>query len=116
MIEPHLPKFLPSELISWKRKPPWAHEAIEEEKRHGAPEGAIQERNTPNLYPDYMALMCDLVNKEPTWFEEEINQKEWDDAMVKEYQSIMKNDVWEIVPRPKDKSVVSSKWIFKTKH
>ena len=28
----------------------------------------------------------------------------------------MKNDVWDIVPRPKDKSVVSSKWIFKTKH
>ena len=28
----------------------------------------------------------------------------------------MKNDVWDIVPRPEDKSVVSSKWIFKTKH
>ena len=24
--------------------------------------------------------------------------------------------MWEIVPRPKDKSVVSSKWIFKTKN
>ena len=36
--------------------------------------------------------------------------------MVEEYQSIMKNDVWEVVPRLKDKSVVSSKWIFKTKH
>ena len=63
-----------------------------------------------------MALMCDLVYKEPTCFEEAIKQKEWDDAMVEEYQSIMKNDVWEIVPRPKDKLVVFSKWIFKTKH
>ena len=36
--------------------------------------------------------------------------------MVKEYQFIMKNDLWEIVPRPKDKSMVSSKLIFKTKH
>ena len=36
--------------------------------------------------------------------------------MVKEYQYIIKNDVWEIVPRPKYKSVVSSKLIFKTKH
>ena len=36
--------------------------------------------------------------------------------MVKEYQSIINNDVWKIVPRPKDKSMVSSKWIFKTKH
>ena len=24
--------------------------------------------------------------------------------------------MWKVVPRPKDKSVVSSKWIFKTKH
>ena len=62
-----------------------------------------------------MALMSDLVDKEPSCFEEAIKQKEWVDAMVEEYQSIMKNDVWEIVPRPKDKSVVSSKWIFKTK-
>ena len=38
------------------------------------------------------------------------------DAMVEEYRSIINNDVWEIVPRPKDKSVVSLKWIFKTKH
>ena len=35
--------------------------------------------------------------------------------MVEEYQSIIKNDVWKVVLRPKDKSVVSSKWIFKTK-
>jgi hypothetical protein len=36
--------------------------------------------------------------------------------MTEEYQSIMKNDVWDIVPRPKGKSVVSSKWIYKIEH
>ena len=40
--------------------------------------------------------------------------------MVKKGQflgsTIIKTNVWEIVLRPKDKSVVSSKWIFKTKH
>ena len=36
--------------------------------------------------------------------------------MVKEYQSIIKNYVWEVVPRQKENSVVSLKWIFKTKH
>jgi hypothetical protein len=36
--------------------------------------------------------------------------------MLEEYRSIMKNNVWEIVPRPEDKSVVSSKWIYKIKH
>jgi hypothetical protein len=43
-------------------------------------------------------------------------KKEWKDAMVEEYQSIVKNDVWDVVPRPKEKTVVSSKWIYKTKH
>ena len=28
----------------------------------------------------------------------------------------MKNDVWEIVSRPKEKSVVNSKWIYKIKN
>ena len=36
--------------------------------------------------------------------------------MSEEYQSIMKNDVWEIVPRPEGNSVVTSKWIYKIKH
>jgi hypothetical protein len=36
--------------------------------------------------------------------------------MIEEYQSIMKNEVWEIVPRPKNKYVVSFRWIFKIKH
>ena len=36
--------------------------------------------------------------------------------MIEEYQSIMKNDVWDIVPRPEGKSVVTSKWIYKIKH
>ena len=28
----------------------------------------------------------------------------------------MKNDVWDIVPRPEGKSVMTSKWIYKIKH
>jgi hypothetical protein len=35
--------------------------------------------------------------------------------MTEEYQSIIKNDVWEVVPRPKNKDVVSSKWIYNIK-
>jgi hypothetical protein len=70
----------------------------------------------PKPFSNYMALMCDLIEKEPTCFEEAIQKKEWVDAMTEEYQSIIKNDVWEIVPRPKSKDVVSSKWLYKIKH
>ena len=50
-----------------------------------------------------MALMCDLIENEPTFFEEAIQKKEWTDAMTEEYQSIIKNDVWEVVPIPRTK-------------
>ena len=40
----------------------------------------------------------------------------WKDAMTEEYQSIIKNDVWAVVPRHERNSVVASKWIFKIKH
>ena len=36
--------------------------------------------------------------------------------MTEEYESIMKNDVCHIVLKPENKSVVSSKWIYKIKH
>ena len=36
--------------------------------------------------------------------------------MIKEYQSIMKNDVSDVVPRPEGKSIVTSKWIYKIKY
>ena len=70
----------------------------------------------PKPFSSYTALMCNLFDEEPTCFEEAIQKKEWADAMTEEYQSIIKNDVWEIVPRPKSKDVVSSKWLFKIKH
>ena len=36
--------------------------------------------------------------------------------MIEEYQLIMKNDVWDVIPRPEGMSVVTSKWIYKIKH
>jgi hypothetical protein len=35
--------------------------------------------------------------------------------MVEKYDSIVKNNAWEIVLRPVDKSVVGSRWIYKGK-
>ena len=36
--------------------------------------------------------------------------------MIEEYQSVMKNDVWDVVPITEGKSVVTSKWIYNIKH
>ena len=58
-------------------------------------------------------MLYDIIDKEPSTYEEAAKKKEWKDAMIEEYQSIMNNDVWDVVPRPKGKSIVTSKWIYK---
>ena len=87
--------------ISRKRKPAWVREIIQEAEIYGAPEGSTRTSKRSNPYSSYVALMCDLVDQEPTSYEEAELKKEWVEEMTKEYQSIMKNDVWDIVPKPK---------------
>jgi hypothetical protein len=60
--------------------------------------------------------MSKIIDSKPSTFEEAAKQRVWKDAMMDEYQSIMKNAVWEVVPRPEGKLVVTSKWIYKIKH
>jgi hypothetical protein len=60
--------------------------------------------------------MRHIIDTEPSYHGEAIGQQVCKDAMTKEYQSILKNDVWDIVPILEGKSVVTSKWIYKIKH
>ena len=54
-----------------------------------------------------------IIDVEPSSFEEAADQQIWQDVMVEEYTSIMRNDVWDIVSRPEEKSVVSSRYLYK---
>jgi hypothetical protein len=89
---------------------------IQEEEILKAPSGTFRKRKKPKRFSSYAACMTKLLNEEPTTFEEASQKKQWREAMIEEHQSIMKNDVWEILPRPKEKSVVTSKWVYKIKH
>jgi hypothetical protein len=99
-----------------KRKLGWLKEIVQEEERIGAPKETFRERKRPHRFGVYVALMSRISDVEPYSFEEEDNLQVWKDTMLEEYRSIIKNNVWDIVPRPKDKSVFSSKWIYKIKH
>jgi transposase InsO family protein len=105
----------PQMTILHKRKPTWARELIQNGEKYGVPQGTMRQGKRPKPFSSYTALMCGLLEEEPTCFEEAIQRKEWTDATTEKYQSIMKNEVWEIVPRPKNKDVVSSRWLFKIK-
>lgn len=59
--------------------------------------------------------MSNIIQVEPCTFEKAVKAQVRKDAMAKVYESIIHNDVWEVVPGPQRKSVVSSKWLYKIK-
>eukprot|EP00253_Pinus_taeda_P018182 PITA_18182 len=77
------------------------------------PTSQRRKRRSLERYTGYMALVGECVETEPSSFEEAMQQPIWVDAMVEEYDSIVRNNVWDVVPRPKNKSVVSSRWLYK---
>jgi hypothetical protein len=82
MIESQEP---PCMTISHKRKPAWARELIQDAEKYGALEGTMRQSKKPKPFSSYMALMCNLIEKEPTCFEEVVQKKEWKDAMTEVY-------------------------------
>ena len=59
--------------------------------------------------------MSKCIVTEPSSFQEAMEDPAWVDAMVEEYDSIVRNSAWEIVPRLEGKSVVGLRWIYKVK-
>jgi hypothetical protein len=62
----------PQMTISHKTKPTWARELIQDAEKYGVLEGTTRHVKKPKPFSIYMALMCDLLEKEPTCFEEAI--------------------------------------------
>jgi hypothetical protein len=79
----------------------------------GAPTSQCRQRQSPDRSTGYMALMRKCIVTKPYSLQEVVQDPTWVDAMVEEYDSIVKNSAWEIVPIPVDKSVVGSIWIYK---
>ena len=101
---------------SMTKIPSWLRDTLEDVENHMAPRGTFRESKKSNRYQGYLAAMSTIVQSDLGSFEEAAKHQVWKDAMHEEYESIMKNDVWDVVPRLKDKKVVTSKWLYKIKH
>ena len=63
-----------------------------------------------------MIAHCAFVSQlEPKTFKEANNEENWICAMQEELDQFTRNNVWELVPKPKDRMIISTKWIFKNK-
>ena len=72
----------------------------------------IYEDGTPNSF-SLFALFSPI--HDPLTFEEVVKEEVWAQAMDEEIECIEKDQTWELVDVPKDKYVISVKWIYKTK-
>ena len=52
---------------------------------------------------------------DPLTFEEVVKDDVWAQAMDEEIKCIENNQTWKLVDVPKDKDVISLKWIYETK-
>ena len=94
-----------------KRRLAWLKETLQEAQKHSAPSSTFRESRRPQRYSGYVAQMTHIIDADPSTYEEATRLLVWKDSMVEEYQSIMKNAVWEVVLRSGEKLVVTSKWI-----
>jgi hypothetical protein len=107
---------MPRDFTVGHKRPAWARQTLQEAEEHKAPQGTTRESKRPKRFSSYLSSMSHIIDSEPSCHGEASGEQVWQDAMIEEYQSILKNDVWDIVPRPEGKSVVTSKWIYKIKH
>ena len=64
---------------------------------------------------NHVTYNCYLAQFEPKKVEEALRDENWVESMHQELHQFVRNDVWELVPRPKDTHVIGTKWIFKNK-
>jgi hypothetical protein len=58
---------------------------------------------------------CFLSQLEPKSADEALLDSDWVIAMQEELNQFERNKVWKLVPRPKGKSVVDTKWVFRNR-
>jgi hypothetical protein len=66
-------------------------------------------------YPLPRALLSEAAITEPTCFTNAVKVNEWRTAMQTEFNALLKNNTWTLVPASVAQNVVGCKWVFKLK-
>jgi hypothetical protein len=99
-----------------EEEPKWLQETLKEAQEFvGNPKKDVRESKVLERFCSYLAMVRNIIEFDLSTVEEATKQVS-KDAIVEEYNSVIKNDVWEIVPRPEGKLVVTSRWLYKIKH
>jgi hypothetical protein len=84
-------------------------------------ERALTSYNIDDEFPRLFALLADSDPSEPyepRTFGEAMSggtAKQWESSMQDEVNSLKENNTWDLVDRPKDRAVLTGKWVYKHK-
>ncbi|GJY58151.1 retrovirus-related pol polyprotein from transposon TNT 1-94 [Tanacetum coccineum] len=90
---------------------------IKESKSHPLENviGNLNQRTLRSQAQDKSNFFCFLSTIEPKNINEALKDESWVIAMQEELNQFISNDVWELVPNPKDMTIIGTKWVFRNK-
>ncbi|GKB65223.1 retrovirus-related pol polyprotein from transposon TNT 1-94 [Tanacetum coccineum] len=56
-----------------------------------------------------------IIGKEPKNVNEALGDESWIVTMQEELNQFVANDVWELVPQPRNMTIIGTKWVFRNK-
>jgi hypothetical protein len=72
-------------------------------------------RKTRSSFRDEESLFGLVSLIEPKTTDEALSDDAWIVAMEEELNQFQRNDVWDMVPKPKDKNIIGTKWVYRNK-
>jgi len=70
----------------------------------------------PKYTHNLSALTSTSISPLPKNMASVLHDPNWKYAMIDEYNALIKNKTWELVPRPPNVNIIQSIWIFRHKH
>ena len=72
----------------------------------------VQTRSRLASFCEHFSFVSSI---EPKKIDEALKDVDWVNAMHEELNNFTRNQVWELVERPKDHNVIGTKWVFRNK-
>ncbi|GJU81458.1 hypothetical protein Tco_1283823 [Tanacetum coccineum] len=77
--------------------------------------GNLNQRTLRSQAQNQSNFFCFISTIEPKNVNEALGDESWIVAMQEELNQFVANDIWELVPQPRNMTIIGTKWVFRNK-